>query len=67
MPEVAGSGALFINPEAYAALADAMRAIIDDHELHTRISRLGLENARKYSWAHTAQQTMALYRCVLQK
>jgi glycosyltransferase involved in cell wall biosynthesis len=67
MPEVAGSGALLINPEAYAALADAMCAIIDDHELHARISRLGLENSRQYSWANTAQQTMELYRSVLQK
>ncbi len=66
MPEVAGGAGLFINPEAYAALADAMQTVIDDPELHARLSLLGLENSRRFSWASTAQQTIALYHSVLQ-
>ena len=62
MPEVAGDGAILVNPEAYGALAEAMRQLIEDDQLHARLSRLSSENAGKYSWQNTAAETINIYR-----
>jgi len=65
MPEVAGDAAILVNPEAYSALADAMQQLIEDDQLHASLSSRGIENAGKYSWENTAEQTMNVYRSLM--
>ena len=62
LPEVAGEGAILINPESFKTLSLAMQNLVDDEQLHARLVRLGRENIRRFSWRETARQTTELYR-----
>jgi glycosyltransferase involved in cell wall biosynthesis len=63
-PEVAGDAAMMIDPQNPAALAAAIRRILTDKNLAARLSALGQEQARPFTWAETARQTLELYRQV---
>ncbi len=65
MPEVAGEGAILVHPEAYGSIAEAMQQLIDDDQLHARLSKLARANAGQYSWRNTASRTLALYQKML--
>jgi glycosyltransferase involved in cell wall biosynthesis len=66
LPEVAGDAGLLIDPESVEALADAMTRILTDRALAGDLSRRGLERSRRFSWAETARQTLAVYRDAVQ-
>ncbi len=57
MQEVAGDAAIFTDD-----LADGVRRALADRE---RLSALGLERAKKFSWRETARITADVYRSVL--
>lgn len=67
MPEVAGSGAIFVNPENYLSISDAVRRIIYDRNLRLDLVQKGFENVKRYSWDKTAQETVAVYSEILNK
>lgn len=58
IPEVAGDAAVLVEPGDPVALAGGIERAIADRE---RLVRAGLERARRYSWAETAQRTLAVY------
>jgi glycosyltransferase involved in cell wall biosynthesis len=62
IPEVAGNAALFIDPYDPGAIAEAILRVISDVGLREKMIRLGLEQARKFSWNKTAQQVLKVYR-----
>jgi glycosyltransferase involved in cell wall biosynthesis len=62
LPEVAGNAALLVDPKDTAALADAMRAILSDPALAAELRRKGPEQAAKFDWEYTAEQTTAVYQ-----
>ncbi|MGD1904616.1 MAG: glycosyltransferase family 4 protein [Leptolyngbyaceae cyanobacterium] len=63
LPEVAGDAALLVNPYSVAEIADAMKSIISNSELHNELRHKGLKRAQQFSWEKTAQRTMdVLYR-----
>jgi glycosyltransferase involved in cell wall biosynthesis len=57
--EVAGDAALYADR---AGLGDAVRQALDERP---RLAAAGLERARLFSWAATAERTLAVYREVL--
>ena len=61
MPEVANAAALLFDPENRAEMVLAMRDILQDHELRTRMERLGLQRASLFTWERTAQRTLDIY------
>ncbi|MEQ9667131.1 glycosyltransferase family 4 protein [Coleofasciculus sp. G2-EDA-02] len=63
LPEVAGDAAILVNPYNTSELAAAMDSIATDTQLRSRLSTLGLQRARQFSWAKTGQKTVE----VLQK
>ena len=65
MPEVAGDGAILVNPESYAALANAMQNLVDDDELHHRLGLAGKANADRFCWRETASKTIGVYQNVI--
>jgi glycosyltransferase involved in cell wall biosynthesis len=62
VPEVAGDAAILVEPGDPVALAGGIERALADRE---RLVRAGLERAKRYSWARTAEQTLAAYRELL--
>ena len=62
LPEVAGDAALLFDPSDQAAVTDAVRRLLRDPGLREELSAKGFERARQFSWARTAEETLASYR-----
>ena len=58
LPEVAGDAALLINPYNLEEITAAMEKIATDDEMRSQLKRLGLQQAKKFSWQTTGQQTL---------
>jgi glycosyltransferase involved in cell wall biosynthesis len=62
LEEIAGDGALVVPPDDENALARAMIQIAHDDLLRQELAEAGLAQARTFSWARTAQETLSAYR-----
>ncbi len=58
MPEVAGQGALLINPKNIEEIAEMMYKIISDSQLKKDLIEKGYENIKRFSWQKCAQETL---------
>ena len=61
LPEVAGDAALLVDPLNIGALAEAIGQVATDAELRQAMREKGLAQAARFSWARTAQATLAAY------
>ncbi|MGC9522671.1 MAG: glycosyltransferase family 4 protein [Anaerolineae bacterium] len=66
LPEVAGEGALLVDPEDVAALTAGLGQLLDDEALRKELIKLGYENLRRFSWRAAAEQTMDIIAKLLQ-
>lgn len=65
--EVAGPAALTVDPESPEAIGEALRRLFDDDDLwHTQRQR-GLEHAAQFTWRRCAQDTLDVYRQLLNR
>lgn len=62
IPEVAGDAALLVDPTDTDAIANGLFTILQDTALQARLSALGLEQARRFTWRSTAEATLAVYQ-----
>ena len=62
LPEVVGDAAIFIDPHSSADLSKAMRAVLTDGEMRTKMRRQSLERAKLFSWERAAKETLTVYR-----
>jgi glycosyltransferase involved in cell wall biosynthesis len=65
LPEAVGDAALLIDPRSPEQIADALVHILNDADLRAALRQRGLEHARHFTWARTAQVTAGSYRRVL--
>lgn len=56
--EIAGDAALRVDPADPAAIAEAVRAVLDDTDLAARLSEHGLARSSMFSWDRCARQTL---------
>jgi glycosyltransferase involved in cell wall biosynthesis len=61
MPEVANAAAILFDPRATDDIARAMRDVLVDHELRSRMERLGQQRASLFTWERTARRTLEIY------
>jgi glycosyltransferase involved in cell wall biosynthesis len=61
MPEVANAAALQFHPESTADIGRAMRDLLLDSELRSRMERLGQQRAALFTWERTARKTLDIY------
>jgi glycosyltransferase involved in cell wall biosynthesis len=63
--EVAGEAAVFFEPTDTQAIRAAIAEVLDDVSLRERLRSAGLAQAGKFSWAKSAEATLACYRRAL--
>lgn len=61
LPEVAGDAALLVDPDDAAAIAAALRRLLEDGALRERLIAAGHDQAGRFSWDRTAELTAASY------
>lgn len=59
--EVGGEAALYCEIDDFDGLAQQMDRLLRDEELRARLSYLGVEQARNFTWNEAARKTLALY------
>jgi glycosyltransferase involved in cell wall biosynthesis len=58
LPEVAGEGALLVDPEDVNALASAMLKALNDSACRRSLVEAGYQQIRRFSWQRCAEETM---------
>jgi len=62
MPEVVGDAGIRVPAADTDAIADAIGKVLTDTELRSRMSRAGIDQARRFSWSDCARRTAQVYR-----
>lgn len=65
LPEVVGDAGILVDPENEEELAEQMLRIANDDELNASLSAKGLQRAKKFTWANTAESVLAVYNELL--
>ena len=65
LPEVAGEGALAIDPSDPVIIGEAMKRLVNDDSLRAKLIGSGYQNCKNYSWDRCARQTLAIYESVV--
>ena len=58
LPEIAGVGAVFVNPENPGQIAEAVYKIFEDRQFRDKIVAAGYENVKIFSWEKCARETL---------
>jgi len=67
MPEVAGKGAILINPYNVNEIAGAIKKVVKDKNLRKNIIKEGYKNVKKFSWKKCAQEILNICKEVVQE
>jgi glycosyltransferase involved in cell wall biosynthesis len=65
LPEAAGEAALLVDPEDTAAIAAAMRRMLDEPELRAALRARGCAHVKQFTWARTARATAEAYQAAM--
>jgi glycosyltransferase involved in cell wall biosynthesis len=65
MPEIAGEGALLVDPLSPPSIADAVVQLHSNEELRVEKIQEGLINVKRFSWTRTAEQVLEVYESIL--
>ncbi|KXG78348.1 N-acetylgalactosamine-N,N'-diacetylbacillosaminyl-diphospho-undecaprenol 4-alpha-N-acetylgalactosaminyltransferase [Fervidicola ferrireducens] len=63
--EVAGEAALKLDPNSISDLSAKMKQLLDNPELRIELARKGILRAKEFSWERCAQDTLSIYRKVM--
>ena len=66
LPEVAGDGALGVNPMSVREIASAIETVAKDPGLARQLSERGPARAERFSWDETARLTLQVYEKALE-
>ena len=62
LPEVVGDSAIFTDPFDYQDIARALELGVRDEALRNRLSQIGVQHARRFSWQAMTDQTVEIYK-----
>lgn len=65
LPEVAGEGAVFFDPNSVEAMAETLLRCLSDPDLRAELRKNGQKNLKRFSWEKTALETLAVYQQIL--
>lgn len=63
--EVANEGVYYVDAYNVESIKEGIKKVFNDKKLQEELSRKGLENAKKFSWKKTAEETLNVYKEVL--
>lgn len=58
LPEVAGNGAIFVNPRSVESIKDGLEMVLKNPKVRGSLIEKGWSNVSKYSWSNTADNTL---------
>jgi glycosyltransferase involved in cell wall biosynthesis len=61
LPEIAGDGALLVDPQQDQAILGAMQRLLNDPMLYSVMSERAVRRAEQFSWQRTARETAEVY------
>lgn len=64
LPEVAGEGAVLVDPLSVESIAAGIRSLVEDTAMRAKLTECAMERARQFTWSRTARETMAVYRSI---
>jgi glycosyltransferase involved in cell wall biosynthesis len=64
LPEVIGDTGILIDPHDVDMLRDNIQLLIDDQALNSKLSQLGFERSKQFSWARCVHETVGAYQQV---
>jgi len=67
IPEVVGRAACLVDPQDVESIANGLASVLTDPRRAAELRLAGSERLGAFSWARTAQQTVAVYRRVLRR
>lgn len=59
MPEVAGKGAILVDPNSVEEISGALKRI---ETMSDQLRKVGFENVKRFSWEETAKETIEVYQ-----
>jgi len=62
LPEVCGDAAWFVDPDNVGEIAEAMKRLVYDDSLRSRLAEKGAENLGRFSWQQAADQVRTILR-----
>jgi len=62
LPEIAGDAAYYVDPMNKKDIADAIIKFAQDENLRNEFRIKGIEQAKKFNWEKTAQETLEVYK-----
>jgi glycosyltransferase involved in cell wall biosynthesis len=65
LPEIAGEGAVYIDPRSPGELRAAMENVLTSPSLRERLGKAGAERAQRYRWDSCAQKSLEFFRKTL--
>ncbi|MGE5041791.1 MAG: glycosyltransferase family 4 protein [Candidatus Levyibacteriota bacterium] len=66
IPEVIGEAAYIIDPLDELSIETGIREVFESKDLQEKLSKKGLEQAKKFSWKKTADETVQVYEGIYQ-
>jgi glycosyltransferase involved in cell wall biosynthesis len=66
LPEVAGDAAIYVDPHDPEQLGTELERLLSDREIQEQLRNKGFERVKQFTWDRAAQETLALYREVLE-
>ena len=67
LAEVVGKAGIMVDPYDVDGLAQAMKQVLTDDKLRDDMVRKGLEQAKRFSWEKTVEQTLEVYNKVAEQ
>ena len=62
LPEVAGEGALLVDPYSIESIRQGIRDVLTRDDLRIKLVAKGFENAKRFKWSNIARQYYELYQ-----
>ena len=64
LPEVVGDAGKYVDPLDVTSIADGIKMVFESVDLQKELSQKGMNQAKKFTWVKTADETMAVYKSV---
>lgn len=61
LPEVVGNSGILVDPYSVDQIEQAIRTVVTDKKLQQKYSKLGLEQAKKFSWEKMAKTVLKVF------